>query len=112
MNNPMEEAQYWFKKMDRFQMSALVDKEHPISLINFESLINRVADRYPSLPKTKIVQIVQTTFETMRSMLIVGHHLAIDGLVSRMKMHFVRRFRGVGARVATSMAKDVRKDIQ
>jgi hypothetical protein len=95
-----EEVPYWFKKMDRFQMVELVNKEHPISLIHFEKLIDRISDRYPLLPKTKIVQIIQTAFETMREMLIVGHHLAITGIAKRMKLYFTRKWKSVAVRVS------------
>jgi hypothetical protein len=97
-----EEVPYYFKKMDRFQMVELIDDEYPISLIHFEKIITRVAERYPMLPKTKIVEIIQTTFDTMRSMLVIGHHLSIDGIANTMKLYFTRKWKSVAARVSIS----------
>ena len=65
-----------------------LDRDHPISIKQFEMIINRIYLRYPLIDKAQISLIVQVVFETLRKLLVFGYVLNFNKFVFDMKLHF------------------------
>lgn len=70
-----------------------IDKDLPISLVEIETIIDRVHRRYPHLSKLEITLIVKSFFERVRFLLVQGDTLSINGFVGKMRIIFFSRFR-------------------
>ena len=65
-----------------------MNKELPLNLQTLEPLINRVAKRYPYIPKSDVTRIIKTFIEKMRDLLVMGESFSVNGLMQEMKLRF------------------------
>lgn len=63
-----------------------LDVELPISLEHIQPIIDRIHLRYPILNKYEIVIIVNSFFKIVRSLMVSGDTLSINGLFPHMKL--------------------------
>lgn len=68
-----------------------LDQECPISIKYLEDIINRVHLRYPLIEKYKVSIIIQTLFQIIRTLIMDGKVVSLNGLFHNMKIiYFIK----------------------
>lgn len=73
-------------------LKSIMNDLHPISLKHIHHIIERVSERYPSVPKYKTALIIRKFFETIRYLLIMRHQISINGLFPNLHLTSFVRF--------------------
>lgn len=91
-----------------------IDQEFPISIKHLAPVIERIALKYPQIPKYQIALITKAFFKILRNLLFQGQTISISGFFTHLHLisfirnnHYVlqskcgtpRRFRDLGREI-------------
>lgn len=68
-------------------------KDLPLKLIELESIIETIANKYPTLSKPEIASIIKALCEEMRSQLLQGNTIHIKKYLHSMRLYSYIRIR-------------------
>ena len=72
------------------ELIQVLDQEYPIKM-KTDRLVERVAARYPLIPKSDVALIIKHTFQIMRELLILGKALYFPKIFQRMFLFFYQK---------------------
>lgn len=75
-------------KMSNHDVVEKLNHERPISLYNFQEIIDGIHQKYPMYSKNKIKMVVEAAIESMRELLIQGNILSIYEIFHEMKLSY------------------------
>jgi nucleoid DNA-binding protein len=86
---------FFFKDLDHKQVSDLLNTQYPIKLKYNEDLVNRVATKYPLIPKSQVVLIIRAIFSSLRDLLVQGQVLNFLGFLFHCRLEVFTHRKGM-----------------
>ena len=81
--------EFFFNGKSHREIVDIINKRFPINLSLNQELIDRIASKYPIIPKHNIVSIITLFFQSIRECLILGKTLCIIGFLTDVRLHFL-----------------------